>query len=88
MAPASCCSGRERELLEELASLSGTSIGRTSSRRVVKPPDDAVEKTENLEGMESKDSQQSTKQNDLVQKLKDFVGSVANGALNWLKNNL
>ncbi|KAH7675083.1 Chaperone DnaJ protein [Dioscorea alata] len=78
-------SGREKELLEELASLSGSSLSRTSSGRVVKPP---VEKTESLEDVESKDSQQSTKQNDLLQKLKDFAGSLANGALNWLKDNL
>lgn len=34
----------------------------------------AVEKTESLEDVESKDSQQSAKQNDLLQKLKDFAG--------------
>ncbi|KAJ0965914.1 hypothetical protein J5N97_027122 [Dioscorea zingiberensis] len=73
-------SGRERELLEELASLSGTSFSRTSSRRVVKPP-------ESPKGTESKDSEQSTEENDVWQKLKDFTGSVAKGALNWLKDN-
>ncbi|KAL3528883.1 hypothetical protein ACH5RR_008205 [Cinchona calisaya] len=78
-------SSKERELLEELGSLS-TTPGKQSktgpkvqqtTRTVQSETDSATEKSE-----ESED------QNDLWKKVTDFAGSVANGALKWLKDNL
>ncbi|XP_077237925.1 molecular chaperone Hsp40/DnaJ family protein [Tasmannia lanceolata] len=79
-------SGRERELLEELASLSDTTSSRSRTRPDTK---------QNIKGMESQKALETEKfeeepgaPDDLWQKLKDFAGSVANGALKWLQDNL
>ncbi|MED6171505.1 hypothetical protein PIB30_041259 [Stylosanthes scabra] len=85
-------STKERELLEELASLGDTS-GRSKSRSRTHsstasreaPPAQRVESSTTT--VEEK-TEQSEDQNDLWNKLKDLAGSVANGALKWLKDNL
>ncbi|KAJ8509854.1 hypothetical protein OPV22_000288 [Ensete ventricosum] len=77
-------SGKERELLEELASLSRDSVSRASPRTSTKPQVNRAESQKSLEAEESEKPSQS----DFWQSLKDFAGSVANGALKWLKDNL
>ncbi|GMH15916.1 hypothetical protein Nepgr_017757 [Nepenthes gracilis] len=80
-------SAKERELLEELAFLSTTTSSRTRTR--TRPPArPATERTESQISTEAEKSQESRDQNDLWQQLKDFAGSVANGALKWLRDNL
>ncbi|KFK42378.1 hypothetical protein AALP_AA2G248400 [Arabis alpina] len=82
----------ERELLEELASLSGTSSSRTRTR--AKPQKSttistAPRSSENTTTDEvSETNQEPEQENDLWKNLKDFAGSVANGALKWLRDNL
>ncbi|KAG0471827.1 hypothetical protein HPP92_016373 [Vanilla planifolia] len=74
--------GRERELLEELASLSETSSGRLKVRKQFK----GGETPRRAEAKISEPS--SSNQADIWKKLKDFAGNVANGVLKWLKDNL
>ncbi|XP_020090885.1 uncharacterized protein LOC109711923 [Ananas comosus] len=76
-------SGRERELLEELASLSNKNAGRSRPRINANPQ---IKRTESEKSLEPEESDQQ--QNDLWQKLKDFAGSIASGAVKWLKDNL
>lgn len=79
-------SRRERELLEELAMLNGSITSRTQARAVTKQQ---VKSTETQRSTDTEDSEeQSGEEGDVWQKLKDFAGSVANGALKWLKDNL
>ncbi|XVF86425.1 hypothetical protein PTKIN_Ptkin18bG0038900 [Pterospermum kingtungense] len=78
-------SAKERELLEELSSLSNT----TSSRSRIHPrTEPATKNTESKVGTDAKKTEESADKNDLWTKLKDFAGSAANGALKWLKDNL
>ncbi|KAJ3695481.1 hypothetical protein LUZ60_000858 [Juncus effusus] len=79
-------SGRERELLEELASLSGNAMTRTRTKPQVKRAES--QKSVKTEESDDPDSYQPDEQNDLWEKVKDFAGSVANGALKWLRDNL
>ncbi|XP_020228294.1 uncharacterized protein LOC109809402 isoform X1 [Cajanus cajan] len=85
-------STKERELLEELSSLGDT--GRRSKSR---PRTHST--TGGTEGPASQNYETPTAtveektekpedENDVWNKLKDFAGSVANGALKWLKDNL
>ncbi|KAF7814385.1 Chaperone protein dnaJ [Senna tora] len=82
---------KERELLEELASLGNATSSRSkpsprthSSTGSVESP---VARSAESPKVEDK-SEQSEDQDDIWKKLKDFVGSAANGALKWLKDNL
>lgn len=78
------CSTKERELLEELAILNNT----TSSRSRIRPkPQPTMKITESQRDIDTEQAEESTDQYDLWKKLKDFAGSVANGALKWLKDN-
>ncbi|XP_042428604.1 chaperone protein DnaJ-like isoform X1 [Zingiber officinale] len=80
-------SGQEQELLEELASLRSNSVRRPSSHPNTKTQIDTTKRSQ--KSMEAQDSEQEQpSQNDFWQSLKDFAGSVANGALKWLKDNL
>ncbi|RZC53850.1 hypothetical protein C5167_012708 [Papaver somniferum] len=78
-------SARERELLEELAILNDTSASRPRTRPKPQPPSEI---TESQVDVESEKSDESEEEIDLWKTLKDFAGSVANGALKWLKDNL
>ncbi|KAA8540504.1 hypothetical protein F0562_024577 [Nyssa sinensis] len=78
-------SAKERELLEELAFLSNTPSSRSRTRPKVQQD---TKSTENQMGYVSEKTDESGGQNDLWTKLKDFAGSVTNGALKWLKDNL
>ncbi|KAL0425116.1 UNVERIFIED_CONTAM: Chaperone protein DnaJ [Sesamum radiatum] len=78
-------SSKERELLEELASLGNAPANRSKTRPKVQPPDESTE-SEQSSITEKKD--ESEDQDDLWKKLKDFAGSVANGALKWFKDNI
>ncbi|KAK9666384.1 hypothetical protein RND81_14G181200 [Saponaria officinalis] len=78
-------STRERELLEELASLGTTKSTRTRSRPQPRPAEMVETSAATTETEESKESED---QDDVWKKLKDFAGSVGNGVLKWLKDNL
>ncbi|XP_078438124.1 uncharacterized protein LOC144708599 isoform X2 [Wolffia australiana] len=77
-------SGRERELLEELKSLNVPTarVPRTQSKppKETEPPKPAEVQVE--------DSDKPSEEEDIWQKVKSFVGSAANGALKWLRDNL
>lgn len=80
-------SAKERELLEGLASLRNT----TSSRTRTQPKTQAAttrSSEESQVGTVAEKNEEPEDQNDPWKKLKDFAGSVANGALKWLKDNL
>ncbi|KAK9923098.1 hypothetical protein M0R45_031532 [Rubus argutus] len=74
---------KERELLEELALLSNTSTSRSRTR----PKSQPVANTETEVGTVSDETTEGD-QSDPWKKLKDFAGSVANGAVKWLRDNL
>ncbi|KAG9146427.1 hypothetical protein Leryth_011714 [Lithospermum erythrorhizon] len=76
---------KERELLKELASLSNTPNKNSKPRPTVEETSEEKDfRTESIAGKpdESKD------QTDLWKSLKDLAGSIANGALKWLKENI
>ncbi|KAK3219310.1 hypothetical protein Dsin_013280 [Dipteronia sinensis] len=81
-------SAKERELLEELASLNNT----TSSRSRTQPKTQTATRSseESQTGTVAEQNEESGDQNDddPWKKLTNFAGSVANGALKWLKDNL
>ncbi|QCE08866.1 uncharacterized protein LOC114185178 [Vigna unguiculata] len=84
-------STKERELLEELASLGDTSRRlksrpKTHSSSGTETP--TLQKDESPTATAEEKSEKSEEENDVWNKLKDFAGSVANGALKWLKDNL
>ncbi|RDY12906.1 dnaJ, partial [Mucuna pruriens] len=84
-------STKERELLEELASLGDTSRRskprpRTHSSSGTEGP--SAQKDESPTATVEEKTEKSEDENDVWNKLKDFAGSVANGALKWLKDNL
>lgn len=79
-------SAKERELLEELSFL----ISSPGSRSRVRPtPQQPVrsEESENISSTEETD-ESGEDEEDIWKKLKDFAGSVANGALKWIRDNL
>lgn len=78
-------SARERELIEELALLSTTKSSRSRPRPQPRP---AVEAVDNQASGDTDESQESRDEDNLWKKLKDVAGSVANGALRWLRDNL
>ncbi|KAL8497175.1 hypothetical protein ACS0TY_020747 [Phlomoides rotata] len=78
-------STKERELLEELASLGNAPATRKKTRPKVQPPD---ESTETEEGPITENKDVPEDENDVWKKLKDLAGSVANGAMKWFKDNL
>ncbi|GER39332.1 chaperone protein dnaJ [Striga asiatica] len=78
-------SEKERELLEELATIGKAPANRPKSRPKVKKPDE-ITKSEEVPLAENKDK--SEDEDDVLKKLKDFAGSVANGVVKWFKNNL
>lgn len=76
---------QERELLGELAVLSTTKANRTRPRP---QPRAAVEAKETQASTDTEESEESGDESDPWKKVKDFAGSVANGALKWLRDNL
>jgi molecular chaperone DnaJ len=78
-------SAKERELLEELALLNSTTSSRSRTRPKTQP---AIKSREYQEENVAEKTEESVDQNDPWKKLKEFAGSVANGALRWLKDNL
>ncbi|BAT91500.1 Chaperone protein [Vigna angularis] len=84
-------STKERELLEELGSLGDASKRlksrpKTHSSSVTETP--TLQKDESSTVTSEEKSEKSEDENDVWNKLKDFAGSVANGAFKWLKDNL
>ncbi|KAG2654735.1 chaperone protein DnaJ-like [Panicum virgatum] len=80
-------SGRERELLEELASLSDGGFARTAAKPKPAKPKHVHEGTEVGTSQEGTDKSNEG-EDDWLKKLTDFAGSVVNGAAKWLKDNL
>ncbi|KAJ4954072.1 hypothetical protein NE237_030904 [Protea cynaroides] len=78
-------STRERELLEELAFLNDTTSSRQRTHRKTKS---LTKSSESQMGTDSEKTEDSGDPNDFWQSLRNFAGSVANGALKWLKDNL
>ncbi|KAB2612780.1 dnaJ-like protein 1 [Pyrus ussuriensis x Pyrus communis] len=78
-------SSNERELLEKLASLSNTTTRRSRTRPKLQP---ATTSMETEVGTTGEKTEEGDDQDDPWKKLKDFAGSVANGALKWLRDNL
>ncbi|CAM8953848.1 unnamed protein product [Rhodiola kirilowii] len=79
-------SAKERELLEELAYLSTTTTDRSRTR--MKAPPAPKEMDRKADADATQPLEESVNENDIWKKLKDFAGSVANGAMKWLKDNL
>ncbi|WOH09870.1 hypothetical protein DCAR_0729330 [Daucus carota subsp. sativus] len=77
-------STKERDLLEELASLNGTPTSRTQSRSKVQQ---AASVAESQNGSIVEESEESG-QDDVWNSLKDLAGTVANGVVKWFKDNL
>lgn len=80
-------SAKERELLEELASLRNTTGSRTRTRPKTQAATTTSPEASQV-GTVAEKNEEPEDQNDPWKKLKDFAGSVANGALKWLKENL
>ncbi|XP_066322827.1 uncharacterized protein [Miscanthus floridulus] len=80
-------SGRERELLEELASLSNGGFARTDAKP--KPAQPKRVHQEKEVGASQEDTDKSKEaEGDWLKKLTDFAGSIVNGAAKWLNDNL
>uniref|UniRef100_A0A453PYN6 Uncharacterized protein n=1 Tax=Aegilops tauschii subsp. strangulata TaxID=200361 RepID=A0A453PYN6_AEGTS len=75
-------SGREKELLEELASLKNGGFARAP----VKPK--PVHKENGSRAAPEVPDQPDDGEGDWLKKLSDFAGSIVNGASKWLKDNL
>ncbi|XP_010521538.1 PREDICTED: uncharacterized protein LOC104800440 [Tarenaya hassleriana] len=84
-------SASERELLEELASLSNTPGSRSRTRSKQQQPavqSSASSSSQHGTGEAVEKSKEPEKENDVWKSIKDLAGSVASGALKWLKDNL
>ncbi|KAK4267573.1 hypothetical protein QN277_024335 [Acacia crassicarpa] len=85
-------SSKERELLEELASrgskTNSPSKPRPSSHSSKGRAESPVAQSAESPTVVEEKTEQSEDQDDIWNKLKNFAGSVANGALKWLKDNL
>ncbi|KAK6912234.1 Heat shock protein DnaJ, cysteine-rich domain [Dillenia turbinata] len=77
-------SNKEHELLEELAYLNRSPGSRPQNRPKPQP---SPKTTESQMATETRKTEESEDDNDLWNKLKGFVGSIADGALKWLKDN-
>lgn len=75
-------SGREKELLEELASLKNGGFARAP----VKPK--PVHKENGSRAAPEVSDQPDDGEGDWLKKLSEFAGSIVNGASKWLKDNL
>ncbi|KAL8117361.1 uncharacterized protein LOC141661910 [Apium graveolens] len=78
-------STKERDLLEELASLNGTPTSRTRSHSKVQQ---AGSVAESQNGSIIEENEESGGQDDVWNSLKDLAGTVANGVAKWFKDNL
>ncbi|KAK8629141.1 hypothetical protein V6N13_077995 [Hibiscus sabdariffa] len=78
-------SATEQELLEELASLSNSSGSRSRIRPKTQP---ATKTTGSKVVTEAEKTEEAADESDPWTKLKNFAGSIANGAAKWLKDNL
>ncbi|KAG7652526.1 putative terminal organelle assembly protein TopJ [Arabidopsis thaliana] len=84
-------SAGERELLEELASLKDTSSNRSRTRAKPQQPSTlstAPSGSENKKDEVKEENEEPEQENYLWNNIKEFAGSVANGALKWLRDNL
>lgn len=84
-------SGKESELLEELAYLRTSTSNLKRTRPQPRPAIESTEIQMNTDTDTDADTdtyknEESGDQNDVWKKLKDFAGSVASGALKWLRD--
>ncbi|XP_059291242.1 uncharacterized protein LOC132044752 [Lycium ferocissimum] len=80
---------KERELLEDLASLNkASSTPRTKTRPTVQQTAKTTETPVSSDSTAAQTDESSEDQDDPLKKLTDFAGSVVNGALKWLRDNL
>lgn len=78
-------STKERDLLEELASLNGTPTSRRQSHSKVQQ---AGSVAESQNSSISEENEESGGEDDVWKSLKDLAGTVANGVVKWFKDNL
>ncbi|KAM3269027.1 chaperone protein DnaJ [Capsicum chacoense] len=78
----------ERELLEELASLNKGSSTRTKTRPTVQQTAKTTETPVDSDSTVAQTDESTEDQDDPLKKLTNFAGSVVNGALKWLRDNL
>ncbi|KAL3375007.1 hypothetical protein AABB24_006485 [Solanum stoloniferum] len=78
----------ERELLEELASLTKGSSTRTKTCPAVQQTAKVTETPVDSDSTAAQTDESSEDQDDPLKKLTNFAGSVVNGALKWLRDNL
>ncbi|KAI4329354.1 hypothetical protein L6164_021625 [Bauhinia variegata] len=81
-------STKERELLEELSFLSSRQKSRPRTPSSRNSEVSATQSAESSTATAAEQSEESEGQIDIWKQIKDFAGSVANGALKWLKDNL
>ncbi|TXG69385.1 hypothetical protein EZV62_004320 [Acer yangbiense] len=81
-------SAKERELLEELASLNNSTSSRSRTQPKTQPATRSPEESQTGTAAEQNEESGDQDDDDPWKKLKNFAGSVANGALKWLKDNL
>ncbi|TYI77432.1 hypothetical protein E1A91_D06G142000v1 [Gossypium mustelinum] len=81
-------SAKERELLEELSSLSNTNGSRSRTRPRTQPATATKTSGSKVSTDGEKTEEAAADENDTWTKLKKFAGSIANGAAKWLKDNL
>lgn len=79
-------SAKERKLLEELSFLVGSPASRSKVRST--PPQPARSEVSKNTSSPEETNESGGDEDDIWKKLKDFVGSVANGALKWFEDNL
>ncbi|KAG4142272.1 hypothetical protein ERO13_D06G120600v2 [Gossypium hirsutum] len=81
-------SAKERELLEELSSLSNTNGSRSRTRPRTQPATATKTSGSKVSTDGEKTEEAAADENDTWTKLKKFAGSIANGVAKWLKDNL
>ncbi|KAJ1281500.1 hypothetical protein BS78_04G310700 [Paspalum vaginatum] len=78
---------RERELLEELASLSDGGFARTAAKPKPTNPK-PVHQEKEVSASQEDTGKSNEGEGDWLKKLTDFAGSIVNGAAKWLNDNL
>lgn len=81
---------KERQLLEELSTLSTTTTGSSRKHTRARPQPPAATNTDDSRpiGESAKTTEKSEDGGgDFMKKLSDFAGSLANGAAKWWKDN-
>ncbi|CAH9146726.1 unnamed protein product [Cuscuta epithymum] len=78
-------SAKERQLLEELASLNSKPVSWNKTLTNIQQTARTEREIDSWSAVERTDDKED---NDIWKRLKDFAGSLANGAIKWFKDNL